>query len=47
MFTNRYYKNYILIQQLSKMKYLTGTILTDRKELPNIIKKKQNFIRNP
>ncbi|KAL2732258.1 piggyBac transposable element-derived protein 4-like [Vespula maculifrons] len=40
MFTDRYYTNFILAQELSQLKcYLTGTILTKRKKLPNEIKR--------
>ncbi|CAD1469309.1 unnamed protein product, partial [Heterotrigona itama] len=40
MFTDRYYTSYILNNELRKLKYhLTGTILTNRKELPNAIRK--------
>lgn len=42
MFTDRYYTNYILAEELAKLKcHLTGTILTNRNELPNKIKKKK------
>lgn len=50
MFTNQYYINYIVAEKLFESKHhSTGTILTNRKELPNLIKKKknQNFKRNP
>ncbi|XP_015436661.1 PREDICTED: piggyBac transposable element-derived protein 4-like [Dufourea novaeangliae] len=40
MYTDRYYTSYILAQELSKLNcHLTGTILTNRKELPKEIKK--------
>lgn len=40
MFTDRYYTSYNLAQELRALKcHLTGTILTNGKELPNIIKK--------
>lgn len=40
MFTDRYYTSYILAQELRELKcHLTGTILTNRKELPCLIKK--------
>ncbi|CAK9809611.1 PiggyBac transposable element-derived protein 4 [Anthophora plagiata] len=40
MFTDRYYTSFILAQELFKLKcHLTGTILTNRKHLPNQIKK--------
>ena len=42
MFTDRYYTSYILANELHKLKcHLTGTILTNRKELPDSIKKRQ------
>lgn len=52
MFTNQYYTSYIVAEKLFESKrHSTGTILTNRKELPNLIKKKkkknQNFKRNP
>lgn len=41
MFTDRYYTSYILANEPRKLKcHLTGTILTNRKELPDAIKKK-------
>ncbi|XP_017796993.1 PREDICTED: piggyBac transposable element-derived protein 4-like [Habropoda laboriosa] len=44
MFTDRYYTSYILAQELAKLKcHFTGTILTNRKELPNKIKKPKFF----
>lgn len=47
MFTDRYYTSFILAEELFKLKcHLTGTILTNRKHLPNQIKKKQNSARN-
>lgn len=40
LFTDRYYTSYILTQELRELKcHLTGTILTNRKELPCQIKK--------
>ncbi|XP_043498380.1 piggyBac transposable element-derived protein 1-like [Polistes fuscatus] len=40
MFTDRYYTSYILAEELLKLKcHLTGTILTNRKHLPEQIKK--------
>lgn len=40
MFTDRYYTSYILANELRKLKcHLTGTILINRKELPDAIKK--------
>ena len=40
MFTNQYYINYIVAEKLFESKrHSTGTILTNRKELPNLIKK--------
>ena len=50
MFTNQYYTSYIVAEKLFESKrHSTGTILTNRKELPNLKKKKknQNFKRNP
>lgn len=42
MFTNQYYINYIVAEKLFESKrHSTGTILTNRKELPNLIKKKK------
>ncbi|XP_043487956.1 piggyBac transposable element-derived protein 4 [Polistes fuscatus] len=39
MYTNHYYTSYVLAQELAKMKCsFTGTILTNRKELPKEIK---------
>lgn len=40
MYTERYYTSYVLAQELVKLKCnITGTILTNRKELPKEIKK--------
>ncbi|XP_058792504.1 piggyBac transposable element-derived protein 4-like [Phymastichus coffea] len=40
MFTDRYYTSYILAEELLKLKcHLTGTILTNRKHLPEQIKR--------
>ncbi|KAL2737613.1 piggyBac transposable element-derived protein 4-like [Vespula squamosa] len=40
MFTDRYYTNYTLAEELRKLKcHLTGTILTNKKNLPQLIKK--------
>lgn len=40
MYTDRYYTSYVLAQELAKSKCnITGTILTNRKELPKEIKK--------
>ncbi|KAK2574890.1 hypothetical protein KPH14_008342 [Odynerus spinipes] len=40
MFTDRYYTSFILAEELLKLKcYLSGTILTNRKHLPNQIEK--------
>nr|KAF7415995.1 hypothetical protein H0235_012587 [Vespula pensylvanica] len=40
MFTDQYYTSFILAQELAQLKcYLTGTILTKRKKLPNEIKR--------
>lgn len=46
MFTNQYYINYIVAEKLFESKrHSTGTILTNRKELPNLIKKKKKKIK--
>ncbi|KAI4486996.1 hypothetical protein M0802_012136 [Mischocyttarus mexicanus] len=43
MFTDRYYTNFILAKELFKLKCnLIGTILTNRKHLPNQIKKQNS-----
>ncbi|CAK9810345.1 PiggyBac transposable element-derived protein 4 [Anthophora quadrimaculata] len=40
MYTDRYYTSYTLAQELRKMKcHLTGTILTNTKDFPNVIRK--------
>ncbi|KAL2737606.1 piggyBac transposable element-derived protein 4-like [Vespula squamosa] len=40
MYTDRYYTSYVLAQELAKLKcHITGTILTNWKELPSAIKK--------
>lgn len=40
MYTDRYYTSYVLAQELAKLKcHITGTILTNRKELPRAIQK--------
>ncbi|XP_017763339.1 PREDICTED: uncharacterized protein LOC108553081 [Eufriesea mexicana] len=42
MFTDRYYTSYVLANELHKLKcHLTGTILPNRKGLPDTIKKRQ------
>lgn len=51
MYTNLYYTSYVLTQELVKLKCnITGTILTNRKELPKEIKKsnfsKKNITRD-
>lgn len=46
MFTNQYYTSYIVAEKLFESKrHSTGTILTNRKELPNLIKKKKKKIK--
>ncbi|KAK2574893.1 hypothetical protein KPH14_008345 [Odynerus spinipes] len=40
MYTDRYYTSYVLAQELVKLNcHITGTILTNKKELPSGIKK--------